>query len=101
MHPTKYMQCGNENKILPRNKYRVTILSYGDPICDSVSGARMNNSARPARPHERRRDVHSRLPSLLVLLSASIFCLLGPALRAQDWVKTGTGLGVDKVRLAV
>lgn len=28
-------------------------------------------------------------------------CLWPPASRAQDWIKTGTGLGVEKVRLAV
>ena len=33
---------------------------------------------------------------LLVLV-----CLWVPSLFAQDWIKTGTGLGVEKVRLAV
>jgi len=35
---------------------------------------------------------------LVVLVSC---CLLSSTLLAQDWVKTGTSLGVDKVRLAV
>jgi TolB protein len=30
-----------------------------------------------------------------------LFCLWVPSLFAQDWIKTGTGLGVEKVRLAV
>lgn len=34
----------------------------------------------------------------VLLLSASLF---SPLLQAQDWVKTGTSLGMDKVRLAV
>jgi TolB protein len=28
-------------------------------------------------------------------------CLCAPSLFSQDWIKTGTGLGVEKVRLAV
>jgi len=34
----------------------------------------------------------------LALLCSLAFCLSSPA---QDWIKTGTGLGVEKVRLAV
>jgi TolB protein len=101
MHPKRYMDCRDENKTLPRNKYRVTILSYGDPICDSASPARMNDSARPATPQEARRAAHPQPRVLLTLLSAVIFCLMVPALLAQDWVKTGTSLGVERVRLAV
>ena len=37
----------------------------------------------------------------LSLIVASIVCILSSQLFAQDWVKTGTSLGVDKVRLAV
>jgi TolB protein len=101
MHPTKYMARGRENKTLPGNKYRVTILSYGDPIGDSASGARMNNSARPVTPYEPRRTGRRRRHTPFALLAALIFCVGNPALRAQDWVKTGTSLGVEKVRLAV
>jgi TolB protein len=39
----------------------------------------------------------SKLLSGVVLLST---LLIGSALAAQDWIKTGTGLGVEKVRLA-
>ncbi len=37
--------------------------------------------------------------ALILVVVAS--CLLSPVLSAQDWVKTGTSLGVEKVRLAV
>jgi TolB protein len=36
--------------------------------------------------------------AFLLVLAA---CLCVPSLSAQDWIKTGTGLGVEKVRLAV
>jgi TolB protein len=39
-------------------------------------------------------------PALTLLLILAC-CILPPSLRAQDWVKTGTSLGVEKVRLAV
>jgi TolB protein len=43
-----------------------------------------------------------RLGSLLRLAAAALLILACvPALFAQDWVKTGTSLGVEKVRLAV
>jgi TolB protein len=37
----------------------------------------------------------------LLLVLVEVFCLLACAVWAQDWVKTGTSLGVEKVRLAV
>ncbi|MGH9494705.1 MAG: translocation protein TolB, partial [Candidatus Sulfotelmatobacter sp.] len=40
-----------------------------------------------------------RLTSFLAWIVAAL--TLSPALFAQDWVKTGTSLGVEKVRLAV
>src|SRR5712672_346097 len=43
-----------------------------------------------------------RRSRVLLSLSALILvCTAVPCLRAQDWIKTGTGLGVEKVRLAV
>src|SRR5205807_208738 len=53
-----------------------------------------------ARPHFRRRAISFQvlLHSLALMLCS---CLVSPALFAQDWVKTGTSLGVEKVRLAV
>ena len=41
-------------------------------------------------------------PRLLVsALALMIVCGLGSSVLAQDWVKTGTSLGVEKVRLAI
>lgn len=65
----------------------------------------------PSSRHVSKRmdDIHrpvSRFTSCAQLLSALslliLVCSLLPAtLSAQDWVRTGSGLGVDKVRLAV
>jgi TolB protein len=43
----------------------------------------------------------SSKPFVRALTLLSICCLLSAASLAQDWIKTGTGLGVEKVRLAV
>ena len=52
------------------------------------------------RPTFQRRP--ARLPGrALALVLLFTCCLLPSRLRAQDWVKTGTSLGVEKVRLAV
>ncbi len=37
----------------------------------------------------------------LFVLTLLLLAISAPAVRAQDWIKTGTGLGVAKVRLAV
>ena len=53
-----------------------------------------------ARPTSRRKSCRLRgLAGFLVLALAC--CFLGSSVFAQDWVKTGTSLGVEKVRLAV
>ena len=74
------------DKNLPRNKYRITILSYGVRFIRK----RMDETVRP---------VSSWL--LLGTLVLTILFGLGSSALAQDWVKTGTSLGVEKVRLAV
>ena len=56
----------------------------------------MHGSARPALKRRWRSD---RL--LLSLFVLKFLCVSVPCLKAQDWIKTGTGLGVEKVRLAV
>ena len=57
----------------------------------------MDESARPTFPRS-----PCRLPSRqLALVAILAFCSLTRPLLAQDWVKTGTSLGVEKVRLAV
>src|SRR5205807_2541829 len=60
-------------------------------IC--LLGKRMDVSAR--------RALCRRSRVLLPLSAFIVVCTAVPALRAQDWIKTGTGLGVEKVRLAV
>src|SRR6202167_3919344 len=82
------------NPNLPMRTYRGTILSYAVSFC---SGSRSNS--------ERMDDTHRRglartgaqiLSGLLILLGS-----LTSSASAQDWVRTGTSLGVEKVRLAV
>ena len=79
--------------------YRTTILSFAGYFC-----------LRPRNTSKRMDDKRSSFPySATVgvrLLSACSFLLLLPSLLcsfsfAQDWVRTGSGLGVEKVRLAV
>jgi TolB protein len=101
MHPKWYMSGKRENEILPSNTYRVTIFSYGDPIFRCFSHAAMRLSSGPPAPRELRWAVVPELRVLAALVCAFIFCAAVPSVVAQDWVKTGTGLGVDKVRLAV
>ena len=54
----------------------------------------------PARSDSRSKAVRSRSLAGAVVLILTC-CLLSSIVQAQDWVKTGTGLGVEKVRLAV
>jgi TolB protein len=84
------MKAGEGN--LPSHSYRDTILSYRV----HSSAKRMDPRARSASQRRSGKILTSGLARL------AVFCLLLPAtLLAQDWVKTGTSLGVDKVRLAV
>ncbi len=56
----------------------------------------MDESERPIPPQRVRRGARFALASFFLA-----FLLLAPSLPAQDWIRTGTGLGVEKVRLAV
>ena len=89
---------------MPNRTYRHTILSY--EVCFSPyrgnSSNRMLDSRRKISPAlsflsapwcPRHLGSLSSLLLLLVALTSVSF--------AQDWVRTGSGLGVDKVRLAV
>src|SRR5215471_15608033 len=76
---------------LQRQFYRHTILSY-----TKLSPLRMDEAHRPG--FWRRLSGSHSLMQIVILLC---ICLFSSALYAQDWVKTGTSLGVDKVRLAV
>src|ERR1700730_3300158 len=82
---------------LPMETYRGTILSYTVSFYRGSrnNSRRMNDSHRPVS-----RALNSPLPCALGLLI--LLCSLLPATSyAQDWVSTGSGLGVEKVRLAV
>src|ERR1700691_1965501 len=82
------------NPNLPMRTYRGTILSYAVSFC---SGSR-SNSERMDDTHRRglARTGAQTLSGLLILLGS-----LTTSASAQDWVRTGTSLGVEKVRLAV
>src|SRR5579872_5903772 len=86
----------NRNKFtsnrLQSESYRNTIL------CHSKTYSPRMDEGDSSLFRRRLRGSH-RLAILLVLFC--ICCLFTSALEAQDWVKTGTALGVDKVRLAV
>jgi TolB protein len=78
------------DKLLPSDCYRNTILMY--PKTSTLT--RMHESASPVSA---RWAIKISGPLLILL----ILCFLVCAASAQDWVKTGTSLGVEKVRLAV
>jgi TolB protein len=92
-------------QILALNSYRDTILSYGAYI--SVRWPLHPEMDQPARSD--RRQLKGNLPSLAlkrltVALACALFvfaAILPSVVLAQDWVKTGTSLGVEKVHLAV
>lgn len=81
------------DKMLPILSYPNTILPYKKFFFST----RMDE---PARSNFRRRRSSFKIPiQTLVLILAA--CFLSTTGFAQDWVKTGTALGVEKVRLAV
>jgi TolB protein len=51
--------------------------------------------------HKQRQTLHSGRTSALLLSVLSFLFLIASTSLAQDWVRTGSGLGVEKVRLAV
>ena len=79
--------------ILRLQSYRDTILFYGRSFFP-------REMDEPAGFKLKRRSVGFR-NSVQALVLAGIYLLVVPVLSAQDWVKTGTSLGVEKVRLAV
>jgi TolB protein len=80
---------------LPMKTYRSTILSYTVSFCP---GSR-NGSKRMDDKH--RQAKYSGPVGALLLSVLTFLILLASTSLAQDWVRTGSGLGVDKVRLAV
>src|ERR1700693_6169243 len=83
---------------LPEKTYRSTILSHTVSFWQgSLNGSKgMDDKQRPVRHCTSDRRL-LRVLSLLILV-CSLFLSTS---FAQDWVRTGSGLGVEKVRLAV
>src|SRR4029077_16220364 len=79
-------------EFLQSNSYRATILFDAK----SLLLMRQDESARAGQGRNGRTCVLAR--AFLVLLAGLLACATA---QAQDWVKTGTSLGVEKVRLAV
>ena len=61
------------------------------------SPTRMDEPVRPIF-RQRQRRLQLLIPRLVLIVAS---CLSPALVSAQDWVKTGTALGVEKVRLAV
>jgi len=66
-------------------------LSYAVCFAPTLMDERARSSSRSSR-------LRGRALALVLLVAC---CLLSSSVFAQDWVKTGTSLGVEKVRLAV
>lgn len=82
---------GTNGNSLQNGAYRNTIRLYSKLLF-----SRMDEAARAFSSRCR-----GSQPFLRAFVLISICCLLSAASVAQDWIKTGTGLGIDKVRLAV
>src|ERR1700741_654577 len=80
------------HEFLQCDSYRSTILFHAK----SLLLMRQDESARAGQGRNGRTCVLAR--AFLVLLAVGLACATA---QAQDWVKTGTSLGVEKVRLAV
>jgi TolB protein len=80
------------HEFLQSNSCRATILLHAK----TLPLMRTDESARAGQRRHGRTCVLAR--AFLVLLACWLACA---AAQAQDWVKTGTSLGVEKVRLAV
>src|ERR1700719_3668390 len=87
------------NRVLLMRTYRPTILSYTESLCTGLrNGSNRMVDRRKTFPH----FVPTGARLLLALSFLILFCsLLATTSFAQDWVRTGSGLGVEKVRLAV
>ena len=90
----EFVTLSTRQETLEKNTYRATILSYGV----SSSRQRMDEFDRSTRNRPTRRS--ARQPWLFAYALLFVFSVLPSTLPAQDWVKTGTSLGVEKVRLA-
>ena len=82
---------GTRGNLLQNKACRNTIRLYS-----KLFFSRMDEAARafPSR-------WHGTKPFVRAIVFLSICCFLSVGAIAQDWIKTGTGLGIEKVRLAV
>jgi len=78
-------------KSLQNGAYRNTIRLYSKLVFSRMDEADRESSSlwRSSKPH------------LWALILLCLCSFLSTSLLAQDWIKTGTGLGIEKVRLAV
>ncbi len=82
-------RLGTTDKLLQSHTYRNTILMY--PKISTTT--RMDESAGLVSAKSATRVYLGALLLCLIFISSTVF--------GQDWVKTGTSLGVERVRLAV
>src|SRR5271170_2033494 len=84
---------------LPSKTYRGTILSYTVSFCPGSRNGSERMDDTPRQTPLSARTEAQLLSALTVLILVCTF--LASSSLAQDWVRTGSGLGVEKVRLAV
>src|SRR5580698_4609644 len=91
------------DSILPIRTYRSTILSYAVSFCPgSRNGSKRMNDRQKQSTHFAGISAPTGARLLSALSSLILFSSLFAApCFAQDWVRTGSGLGVEKARLAV
>jgi TolB protein len=87
------MSAADKGENLQSNKYRITILSYRV----SFFPTRMDEGVR-LKSRRWAGVIRACAFAIALVFAAGSF---GSSASAQDWVKTGTSLGVEKVRLAV
>jgi TolB protein len=92
------MDCGLQMKT-----YRTTILSYGGSFSPDSQNCANGMDVEEKRPAPQSGPAGAPLLRTLLIFSLliALFALLPSVSLAQDWVRTGSGLGVEKVRLAV
>jgi TolB protein len=86
----------SEERNLPMKTYRITILSCA--VFFPIQGrSRTRRMLDRYKVSEIGRSLHLSTITAFTLL----VLIFAAAVSAQDWIRTGTGLGVEKIRLAV
>src|ERR1700678_2335050 len=86
---------------LPMKTYRSTILPYTASFPPgSSNGSKRMDDTKGQTPQLASASTRFFSALSFLLLLSLILCSTSSSF-AQDWVRTGSGLGVDKVRLAV